>query len=78
MSAASKMDLETFINFVLMSTNGVITPLIVQALGMVLIVVMISIGFTRFPGHMSGSLFPIYIQEHYGKRNSQHLLDPYR
>ena len=30
------------------------------------------------PGNPNGKLWPIYIPEHYGERNSQHLLDPYR
>ena len=31
-----------------------------------------------FPGHPMGKLWPLYVPEHYGHRNSQHLLDPYR
>ena len=31
-----------------------------------------------FPGNPHGKLWPIYIPEHYGVRNSQHLFDPYR
>jgi len=28
-------------------------------------------------GHTNGKFVPIYIPEHYGPRNSQHLSDPY-
>ena len=31
-----------------------------------------------FPGNPNGKLWPLYIPEHYGVRNSQHLFDPYR
>ena len=40
-------------------------------------VIFISQGLIQFPGHKDGSLYPIYIPEHYGKRNSQHPFDPY-
>ena len=33
--------------------------------------------FLKLPGHDEGGLFPVYIQEHYSERTSQHLLDPY-
>ena len=31
-----------------------------------------------FPGNPNGKLWPLYIPEHYGERNSQYLFDPYR
>ena len=51
---------------------------IIHALVMTIFVVFISQALIQFPGHIDGSLYPIYIPEHYGKRNSQHLFDPYR
>ena len=51
---------------------------IIHALAMTAFVIFISQGLIQFPGHKDGSLFPMYIPEHYGKRNSQHPFDPYR
>ena len=51
---------------------------IIHALAMTAFVIFISQGLIQFPGHKDGSLYPMYIPEHYGKRNSQHLFDPYR
>ena len=43
---------------------------------LVLLIVKLISG--KLPGHPDGYLWPIYIPEHYGGRNSQHFLDPYR
>ena len=51
---------------------------IIHALAMTAFILFISLGLIQFPGHKDGSLYPIYIPEHYGKRNSQHPFDPYR
>ena len=51
---------------------------VIQALSMTAFVLFISLGLIQFPGHKDGSFYPIYIPEHYGKRNSQHPFDPYR
>ena len=51
---------------------------IIHAFAMTLFVAFISHALIQFPGHKDGSLFPLFIPEHYGKRNSQHLFDPYR
>ena len=31
-----------------------------------------------FPGHSNGKMWPLYVPDLYGERNSQYLLDPYR
>ena len=59
-------------------TNNDIIPHILQSIGMVIILVFIYSSFLPIPGHKDSGIFPVYIPEHYGKRNSQHLFDPYR
>ena len=59
-------------------TNNDIIPHILQSIGMVIILVFIYSSFLPIPGHKDSGILPVYIPEHYGKRNSQHLFDPYR
>ena len=43
-------------------------------------VILISVAaksLNLFPGHEDSKFWPVFIPEHYGRRNSQHLLDPY-
>ncbi len=49
-----------------------------QALSAVVFVAAFATFVGVFPGHSDGGLWPIYVPEHYGLRNSQNLLDPYR
>lgn len=49
-----------------------------QAFGMVTVLLFLANGYMNIPGHKDSQTYPIYTWEHYGKRNSQHLLDPYR
>ena len=58
---------------------------VLQALGSVAIVFLIvgmglefTLGWSFIPGHKDGGLYPFYIPEHYGRRNSQYPFDPYR
>ena len=51
---------------------------VIHGLAMTFFLVFISHGLIQFPGHTDGSFLPIFIPEHYGKRNSQHPFDPYR
>ena len=43
-----------------------------------LLLLIVKLVSGKLPGHPNGHLWPIYIPEHYGGRNSQHFLDPYR
>ena len=69
-----------FKDFLFLKDEGIIVY-VLQALGSVAIVVLIvlaTLGWSSIPGHKDGGFYPFYIPEHYGRRNSQYPLDPYR
>ena len=51
-----------------------------QALGITLLWIISCLLFFRddFPGHNQANGWPLFVPDHFGGRNSQHLLDPYR
>ncbi len=50
----------------------------VQAIVVTAFVSVIVLASGKLPGHANGSFWPVFIPEHYGRRNSQHPFDPYR
>lgn len=55
---------------------GYLDPL-QEALFAAVFVSLAASGFALFPGHADSRFWPLYVEEHFGPRNSQHLLDPY-
>ena len=49
-----------------------------QAFGILTVILILVNAYMKIPGHKDSQRYPLYTWEHYGKRNSQHLLDPYR
>ena len=43
----------------------------------ILLAMVVTATIGSWPGHSGGGFYPLYIPEHYGVRNSQHLWDPY-
>ena len=60
------------------SAFDIIAGPLLQALAATLAITALALALGVFPGHSDAGLWPIYVPEHYGTRNSQHLLDPYR
>ena len=70
---------ETLDNLLTISpTDDVITGRIRQATAAALAISLLALYLGMLPGHRDFGWWPLYVPEHYGPRNSQHLLDPYR
>ena len=77
-SASVLRELETHLKELIYFQDEDFFSFVMQAFMATSIVVIIGMAISKFPGHSRGSYWPIYIPEHYGKKNSQNLLDPYR
>ena len=78
MRFSARSDIRLVSNFLSLDEPADPWEFVRQSLGGAVLVSGLALAVGILPGHSDPGFWPLYVPEHYGTRNSQHLFDPYR